>query len=556
MRLTLPLVALVAVLAAPLAVAQTEALPDLTPREFEIQGELQVDFSGIQRQPLTGFGPPPRAYVVPAERAPIEYVYGFPVEQIAPPMLAAQPIPKVDLLSPLTGLVEGLAGTYAGRAARLRLQQNGASGAFYLDVDYDGLSTYTPFDDAESDGTGIYNRASGTIGYETYQGLRVEAGGRFVDHELYGAAFGQPGDAPGAALPGQPTRTAAGGHARLAYESPTRPLSVEVAYALASATTDLAEFTVPATAAAEDPSEGRVTIAAEAGWRRLHVDGRASLAGINTAFGSDVQGYAAGGTFQVRDTPTNTLDVGGRLLVADGPIGDLVSGGPVIQFELRPRRSTVQVFAHNDPRVLDQSLGSAFTTNPFVEVAPVVMPEVQPVNARAGIQTQLGSARATVYGGAQWGRFTRFFERDAATGLFAVNYGDTQRYFGGIEAALGAPDRVEATVGVEVRSGRLTDADADLPYYAPVVAHATVTAALFEQRLRVALHGLVEGTRPADRAGTDVAGLFDLGAEAAYQIAERFAVVVRGGGLAGEVERWAGYPEAPFTVLGGVRARW
>ncbi|MEM6782586.1 MAG: hypothetical protein AAF624_02500 [Bacteroidota bacterium] len=556
MRLPLLLTSAVVLLAAPAALAQTEALPDLTPREFEIQGTLQVDFSGIQRQPLSGFGPPPRAYVVPAERAPTEYVYGYPLDQIAPPALAAQPIPKVDLLNPLTGVVEGLAGLYAGRAARLRLQQNGQTGAFFLDADYDGLSTYSPFDADVSDGTAIYNRASATIGYGTYTGLHVEAGGHFVDHELYGAAFGQPGAPAGSPLPDQPTRTTTGGHAALRYNSPTRPLSAHVQYTFVRATTDLAEFTVPVGLMQDDPSEGRLTAGVEARYGRFNFDGTASIAGANAAFGTDVQGYAVGGTFRLRETRTTSLDIGGRALVAEGPLGDLVSGGPIVRFELRPRRSAVRVFAENEPSVLDQSLGSAYEANPFVDLNPVVMPEVQAVNARAGVQTQIGTARATLYGGTQWGDFTQFFERDPATGLFTMGYGDTRRYFGGLEAALGRPDRVEATVGIEARSGQLVDADADLPYYAPVVAHATLTVALLSERLRLGVSARAEGTRPADRAGAEATGFFDLSADAGFQLTERLDLLVRAGGLAGDVERWAGYPEAPFTVLGGLRARW
>ncbi|MEL6772217.1 MAG: hypothetical protein AAFP18_14235 [Bacteroidota bacterium] len=557
MRLPFFFALLLALFAAPsTALAQTEALPDLTPREFEIQGNLQVDFSGIQRQPLSGFGPPPRAYVVPAERGPIEYAYGYPVEQIAPPALAAQPIPKVDLLNPFTGLVEGLAGVYAGRAARLHLQQNGRAGAFFVDVDYDGSSTYAPFDEAVSDANGIYNRARATLGYATYTGLQIEAGGHFVDHELYGAAFRQPGEPASAPLPNQPTRTALGGHATLTYESPSLPIQGHLRYEIASASTDLAAFTVPAGVATDDPSEGRLTAGLEASVGRLDLDGHASLAGTNTAFGTDVRGLAAGGAFQLRATRTSTLDVGGRVLVADGPAGDLVTGGPVVRFEVRPRRSTVHLFAYNEPRVIDQGLASVFAANPFAETAPFVMPEVQPINARGGIQAQVGAARATLYGGAQWADFTRFFERNAATGLFTVGYGETRRYFGGIEAALGDPDRVEATVGLEVRSGQLVDADSDVPYYAPVVAHATVTATLLDERLRLSLGARAEGTRPADRVGTEAPSFVDLHADAAFQLTERLDVLLRAGGLADEPERWAGYPEAPFALLGGLRARW
>ncbi|MEM8558397.1 MAG: hypothetical protein AAGG50_11295 [Bacteroidota bacterium] len=533
-----------------------EALPDLTPREFEIQGDLQVDFSGIRRQPLSGFGPPPRAYVVPAERAPTERVYGFPLEQIEPPELPAQPIPKTDLLRPLTGTVEGLAGVYAARAARLRLQQSGATGAFFLDADYDGLSTYSPFDAAVSSGTAIYNRAGGTVGYESSAGWQIEAGGQFVDHELYGAAFAAPGALAGSALPDQPTRTTVHGHLLARFGDAESPASGTLRYDYASTATDLDAFATPATLAADDPTEGRLTASGHATWRRLHLDGHGSIAGADAAVGTDIVGAGAGLALALRQTRTSSLRLGARVLFTEGVLGTTTAVGPLVAFELRPRRGTVRVFAENSPRVVHQGLASVFAANPFAERAPLIMPEIRPVDARAGVRTQFGEIQATVYGGAQWGDHAQFFERNAQTGLFTVGYDEAQRFFGGVEAAFGSPDRIEATVGVEARSGRLVDADADLPYYAPVVATASVATALLNERLRLGLHARAEGVRPASVAGDEAPGFLDLSAEASYRFNERFDVVVRGGGLAGEVERWDGYPEAPFTMLGGLRARW
>ena len=54
----------------PAALSQPEPqrLPDLTPRVFTIEGVVEAALPQIERQPLTGFGPPPRTYVVPADR--------------------------------------------------------------------------------------------------------------------------------------------------------------------------------------------------------------------------------------------------------------------------------------------------------------------------------------------------------------------------------------------------------------------------------------------------------------------------------------------------------
>src|SRR5690606_41605007 len=69
-----------------------ERLPDLTPSVFEIQGELEIDLPQLERQPLSGFGPPPRTYVVPAQRPPATPPYSPPL--VRPPTLPLAPPPQ------------------------------------------------------------------------------------------------------------------------------------------------------------------------------------------------------------------------------------------------------------------------------------------------------------------------------------------------------------------------------------------------------------------------------------------------------------------------------
>ncbi|MDX1419312.1 MAG: hypothetical protein R3181_05045, partial [Rubricoccaceae bacterium] len=126
MRRLLPLLLL-----APLAAAaqpDDERLPDLTPSVFEIQGELEIDLPQLERQPLSGFGPPPRTYVVPAERPPATRPYGPPFDGLPALALAPPPDPRADLPAGQSLRAEAGAGLGGARYARLDAAGN-AGGA-------------------------------------------------------------------------------------------------------------------------------------------------------------------------------------------------------------------------------------------------------------------------------------------------------------------------------------------------------------------------------------------------------------------------------------------
>jgi hypothetical protein len=76
-------------------------------------------------------------------------------------------------------------------------------------------------------------------------------------------------------------------------------------------------------------------------------------------------------------------------------------------------------------------------------------------------------------------------------------------------------------------------------------------------RGRLGLSGAFYGPRPTDRFGTatlPAAGLVT--AEALARVAGRVGVILRAERLVGPAERWAGFPQAPFTLQLGAQVLW
>src|SRR5690554_4547478 len=126
--------ALLALLPFAAAAQPDERLPDLTPREFEIQGELQISLPDLQRQPLRGFAPPPRTYVVPADRQPYVAPYAQRVEDLPAVALPQPAPPAVVAVRPRVAQLDLAFGRYLGRLANLML----STGGFGIDLGYSG----------------------------------------------------------------------------------------------------------------------------------------------------------------------------------------------------------------------------------------------------------------------------------------------------------------------------------------------------------------------------------------------------------------------------------
>ncbi|HEX8298557.1 MAG TPA: hypothetical protein VF594_05285 [Rubricoccaceae bacterium] len=518
--------------AGPAARAQpVPALPSLTPRVFTSTGPARVSLPAIQRQPLTGFGPPPRTYVVPAEREPVVEPFEPPVEALPPFEIAAPAEPPVSVRPRRTFRAEAAVGSQFARMGRLDIEAAGESGLFFVDADLDGLT--------------------GSADYVRSDRLTVRAGGQSygrgrlrLDGVLTADAYSLPGTAAGE----RRTRFAAGttvgmgGLGRIPYD-------IRAGYTQSR----LGGGDAGETSEGRLDTEARIGLAAN----RLRLDAAGGVSGSGnggTAGGfGDVAYASAGAALATGRADGARLVVGVRAFAvraADAGGTNTQAVGPILDARL-PLSPTLVAFAVNAPRLDVRSLATLAAINPYVATGAVVQPDVLPVDARAGVEIGRGVALVRLYGLGTFAPARLVFER-ASGGFYTESYVRALTAGVGADVTAGEADGASVSAGVEARYGRLEFGD--FPFYAPLVARAAVSAPFASGRGRAGLTAHIESARPEDLTGQIDAPAFGLvGVDARYDVSGPFALVARAERLVGTVERWSGFPEAPFTVLLGLR---
>lgn len=513
-----------------LAHAQTpddERLPSLTPRVFESRGTVRVSLPDLERQPLSGFGPPPRTYVVPAEREPVTQPFAPDLDALPVYVLDAPPEPAVSLRRPNSFRVEGGAGLQTARYGRLDLATTGAAGQFFVDADYDGVS-------------------GGEVGFDERVGddrIAVRAGG-----QSFGAG-----------------RVRIEGHAVLdRYSTPVtadferrerRALGAEVGVAgfgpvAYDAEVRFEQSRLGRTDGTEVTTEGRLEAEGRVGLLgdRVRLDAAGGTAGLGSG-GADVQYGSAGAAVALRSPSGAALVLGVRGLVYDGTRGgQSQSVGPIIDLSLP--LGGLRVFATNTPRLAVRSLSELAALNPFVQQDLLVVPDAIPVDARAGVELGGDALRVRAFGLGLYAPTFLVFERGGGA-LYTEDYVEATVVGAGADVAFSAPTGASASAGVELRRAR-TGAGEDVPFYAPLVGRAGVQVPF--PRGRVGLAAYAEGPRPTGRLGSEDAAAWALvSLDARYDVLPAVALTLRGERLVGEAERWPGFPRPPFAVMLGLR---
>ena len=543
-RQTILLVALVVAARAAGAQPEPQRLPDLTPQVFTIEGHVEAALPQIERQPLSGFGPPPRTYVIPADRRAFVDPYGPDLNGLGAPGLPAPTPPPIDLAAGRFGRIAAGVGRYVSRFGRLDLSlpiDEGRAGSFVADVDYDGLGSGSEATYVEGD------RLSVGAGWRGTGMIRPSVEGGFVGHSHA---------LPGAGLLAARTRASAFGGARV--DGPVAPATgvgfgVGVRYRHARLTGE--------DVFAEDLSEGgadgdaRVDVAGG----RLRLDAAAGAAGRDATFGSDQVYYAAGGAVHLGRADGANLVVGARAL---GYSASIENGGgesnvvaPTLAIEL-PFSPTATFFARTEGRVVRRGLADLLDENPFVEPAPLLVPDIVQADAAAGLSVRAGAVGLRVAAEAQFMPTRAVFDRGAG-GLFAVSYERARIFGGSADLTVVTPSGAEGSAGITIRRGELTQTDTDIPYLSTVTGHAGVQVPFGEGRGRVGLAGAVWGPRPADRSGLrtlPTAG--SLALDAAWRIRGGLEAILHARHLLGRAERWEGFPEAPLVLSVGAQYIW
>lgn len=573
---------------APLPAAAQEGqptLPDIAPREIEIRGTLEISLPSLQRQPLSGFNPPPRIPSISPDRSPYVGSYDqdrsdLPRQLPDPPGLGAQleqPAP------PLRGHLAAGGGRYFTRFTNGQIWLPlSTQEALTVAGDYRGSSGFEPF----ADNPGVetpFDTFEAQIGLQSRRervSLNADLEGFYDTYTLYGAEINALNPFAPDVL-AQPERT--GRHLEGTVDLNTHgPVALEL-FGRAGGTNY--ETTVSSDTADPDSltTERRVqvggTLSVPVGVSRATFDATFAMAGLGPdgRFDDDVTALDGGLSAEVFSSPTFRLEVGGRFLAASvspEPRPDLTERWSARFFvpsvELKWTLSAhATLYAKNQPGIDPHPLADLFRENPYLFGAIAVQPSLRTTDAEGGVRLFTGPFQMVASGGYRYVTSYLYFE-DAPgmpfdpfaspydAGLFVPHYASAQIIHAGAEVSLQRMQGIEVSLGATYREGRLTEADTPIPYFAPVTGRAVLSYAFADQRGLIQLTGRFEGARYVDRSETTQVDPFvDLDLEASFDVTPSLGLIV---GLrnitSGSLERWQRYPRPPLVLTSGLRVQW
>ncbi len=518
-------------------------LPNLTPTEFEITGELEINLPQLERQPLSGFGPPPRTYVVPAERQPSTRPYGIGYDGLPAFSLLGPSDPNLALADGRFFRAEAGLGTDIARYGRLDF----ANGLLFADVDYDGLGRTA---DVANGGTPdpfvIFNTLNARGGIRTNRSVFASLTGLLNYND-----FSLP---VGSGPPDMRTISMFGAEAEIGTGA-SAPTPARLTFAVVRTKV---EDQLNAATASDSDTRLEASVYAEMLNRLIRVEGGGGIGSfIEGSDGPDVRDYNAGLILQAYAANGMQFKVGVRVLGYDtslqnGNDASTMVFAPVASAEL-PIGTSGRLFAFTDPHVEQRGLFDLLDANPFVDVV-YIAPDVHTVDGEAGIELRAGSVGLKLYGGATFSPTRQFFVRSTGTGPYSADYKKARVLLVGADVSYVTAFGIELSAGGALRNGSLTELDQSLPFFAKSVGRLGAQVPFMRGRGRVGLSAYFEGSRPVDTVNTrTVAGFGVLGVEAAYEFSQGLSLILRGERLVGDAERWEGFPQAATTILGGIR---
>lgn len=546
----------------------TPALPAIAPREFEIRGELVVQFPALERQPLTGFNPPPRVYEIPDNRRPFIGSYRLDAASLPPSPLRPPESPPAALTiggSPNGTRIEGSVGSLFTRALRFDLYRPYGNSFLYTRVAYDGSDGHT----IAPDTTAPYESVAVRIGWEAAVeqfNAGFEATGSFDAYRLYGAA-------PSANTPadGNPWRNGtSGGVSGWLRSGVQTPLGYELALdyvATRSTTFALAGETGPSFQRSDKRLAAQTELITALGHGRIEFTGNVKL-GIqdeNALVGKDDLTYDTGALLRFTAQPQLDLALGARAIgiSTSEKNGDRWANfiGPDVRIGLR-FSNHLKVYFQNVPLARSAGMTELLEENPYLVDEPRMQGELALLNAQAGFTLNTDPVRLEGRVGYVDYRSYRFFEPDAPAGydagFFRTTYEPAQLFEAGGSLTLLLGRAIHTTARLAFRDGKLTRNDEDIPYLAPFTAGLALSALFNQGKGLLQIEGTSEGARPTDRTATrklDPYVRLDL--STSYDVTERLALYIRLRNVLNvSYARWEGYPAPPLVALGGLRVRW
>lgn len=561
------------------------ALPDIAPREIEIRGTLDISLPSLQRQPLSGFNPPPRIPTIPQNRKPYVGSYRPDREDLPhpvpdPPPLQAQLDPPAP---PLDGELEAGGGRYFTRFAAARLWVPlSTHESLTLDGDYEGSAGFAPFD-AQPDVESPFDTFTGQIGLQSRRdrlSFNADLEGFYDTYTLYGARINDQNPIRRSVAP-QPDRAA--GHVRARAALQTHGTTSFGVSAQISGTEY--ETTVLQGTPTNDRllAERRMTIGGHLevpiGQAAGRLDATVTTAGLGAdpGFENDITAVDGGVRATLVTAPSLRVHLGGRLLsasvspAANPAFPDRNSARflvPAFNVDWTATAAAT-LFLKNEPAVTTSPLADLFQENPYLFGQTAVQPSLRTTDAEGGVRLFTGPLQVVARAGYRYTVSHQYVTHTAEVapppdrplydrGTFATQYGSARVIHAGVDLSLQRMRGFEITAGASYRNGRLVGRDVAIPYFAPITAYGVASFAFAAQRGLVQLTGRVEGSRYIDTSeSTQIDPYVDVDVDASFDVTSSLAVIARLHNLlGGTFERWDRYPQPPFVVTTGLRVQW
>ena len=569
----------------------TTLLPDLSPREVEIRGQLEISFPSLRRQPLIGFNPPPRVPEVPSNYIPYieEYkmsgsdLFSSEAGQFAPPDVL-----PINQLNPTVGELEASAGRYLARVMRARLSTAlSSSSSLYGSVDYEGTEGYT-LDETEDALRNPYDGLRAVVGYQSV-GPRMAAGfemlGNVNSYTLFGTNILQNGAlSPSIILP---DRTGLSGELAFwlrTYNQSSVDSEFRLGFSSSRYRTDVFDPSLnelPRLNQQEQRLYGGFNIdvpfsigsfLVSTDFSTSGIDLPTQTAGISDFGLFDLNNYllSAGSGFRLDISPRVVLTVAGRFIGTSYVVGGAKDFRSFMTadagLDLYPS-SGITFFIRNNPGIDRNSLWDVFEKNPYVIDQPTLQSTLKPIDAEAGFSFFKSILNLSAKVGYIQSPNYLFYENipdepgtgyNYRRGVFSINYDDAEILHANGAISLSLSSGLHLKFGVSVRKGELTDTGSDIPYFAPFLSENMISYSFANKQMLVQALGTFHSSRTMIRDDEEeLPGYIDLDFLYTYMLHSGLGLVIRVDNVLGDsLEYWEHYAEAPFTLSAGLRVLW
>lgn len=567
-------------------------LPNLSPQEVEIRGQLEISFPSLQRQPLIGFNPPPRVPEVPEGYRPYTEAY----------KLFSSRLPNqrqgnlgnrdggslLNTLPPSRGELEASAGRYLSRVIRARLGGPiSEKASVYARVDYEGTEGYSP-ESTIDDLRNPYDGLRSVFGFQS-SGPRVGGGfelkGEVNSFTLFGTNFLQNGTFSSDIV--LPDRNGLNGIMEFwlsTYNESTIASDFRISFGSSRYRTDLfdqalmplsrlnqQEQRLTGSASLDIPfSLGSFLLAAEVSSSGL--DQSALTASIEDFSLFEFKNYYldAQSGFRVSLSPKVSLTIAGHFLGTsflenneEEFISYLTANADLSIYPM----PGLTFYVRNRPSIESNTLWDIFEKNPYVRDQPLFQSTLRPLDAQAGFSFYKGMLQLAANVGYVQTPNYLYFEHipdqpitgyDYSRGVFDAIYGDVDILHANGTISLALSNELHLKFGIAVREAELTDTNEEIPYFSPFVSENMISYSFANNSMLVQVLSTLKSSRFRSRTDQEkIPGYVDLDFLYTYMLNSGLGFVVRFDNILGDpLEYWEHYQESPFMVSAGIRVLW